>query len=273
MVVGVLKRIFGRGVDWGEPEPHDPGAIITGMDDSILDEAISRFTFIKGELERLKYKIVSEIDQYFARMQQAAKRGDREEVETYAAEIVMKRKVLKAIIAYVKLLDHVISKLRTSKDATEVGKHLASIEYVMAMVASYLAHENPEIVVAINNTINQAENVIRNSNLLVDNLPKPSVTQDPEVRKLVAMVFAEAQKEAEVLTPSLPAYAEIDYAELESKLLDHIRRNNGVLNVRKAAEELGVTPQTVKEVLYRLQRKGVISITGKTGREGEALTA
>jgi len=274
MVVGVIKRIFGRGVEWGEPEPYDPGAAaLAGFDDSILDEAISRLTFLRDELGRLKYKIVNEVDEYYRRMQDSAARGDRESVETFAAEIVMKQKVLKAVIAYIKLLDYVIAKLRSSKDVTELAKHFAGIEYVMGMVANYLAHESPEMAVMISNTISQAESVIRNSQILVESLPKPVITQDAEVRKLIAQAFAEAQREAEILTPQLPAYAQIDYEALEKQLIEHIQRNNGVLNVRRAAEELGVTPQTVKEVLYRLQKKGVITITGKTTGQGEALYA
>jgi hypothetical protein len=89
---------------------------------------------------------------------------------------------------------------------------------------------------------------------------------DPEVREILKSTFEEAATEIEAIAPKAPNV--IDYEEIEEKLLAYIKANNGVIRPKRAAKELGVPPAIIKETLYRLARKGKISLS-KTSQEAQ----
>ncbi len=275
MVVGILRKILGGRPAWDYEEGYqpDPLAGVPSEVEALIDEVIVRLKMVRDELEKLKYKVTDEINAYFAKYKRARMTGSRDEMEVAAAEIVLKKKVLKMILAYIKLLDLTIARVHDAKDVNTLAKSMLNLSTAMNLIQAYLAEESPEMVAKMSTTIIEAQNVVRTVGQLVNSLPQPqSVAQlDPEIKQLLAMSFREANEEAEEIVPKLDPVAEkkLDYDKLEARLLDYIRANNGVLKVREAAAYLGVSPAVVKEVLYRLQKKGVIKISGG----GQASTA
>ncbi len=172
------------------------------------------------------------------------------------------------LLAYIKLLEATISRIKHTRDLAEVAKLFMSINILMKNMEGY-TYDFPELTSVFAQFTTAAQNIIGQTSIVSNSLPMPaSVAElDPEVKKMLASAFEEAEKETKNLVPTIPEPMNIDYVELERKLLDYIRINGGVLNVRKASQHLGVSPRIVKEVLYRLEKKGIIRITGKASQQ------
>ncbi len=273
MVVGALKRIFGGKPSWGGDEAVDPLAGVPGEADFDFDGVIAQLELARSRAAQVYYGVMDEIGKLNDQLYRAVKERDRDAAEVAAAELVVKKRVAKALLAYLKLLDIAIGRIKHTRSLTELSKTFASIVVLLRSFDSYM-YDNPELSTVFAQFASTAESIISHTGLATKSMPLPrSVAElDPEIRQTLAMVWQEANKETENLLPSVPESVAVDYAVLESRLLEHIKANGGVLNVKKAAEELGVSPRMVKEVLYRLEKKGVIRITQKT-QAGGALHA
>ncbi len=264
MVVGIIRRLVGGRPGWGSVEESlDPLAGVPDQAEAALDEIIAKLRVAKEELEALKYKITEEVNAYYQAYLEAKRRNNRDEMELAAAEIVVKKKILKAVIAYIKLLNAAIARINDARDVGTASKIMLSLEPAFRMLHQYLVQESPEAAARLMQVVNYAESAVSSVGTVVESMPTARVPllADPEVGKFLAETFREANVEAEMITPKIePAKPAIDYEALEKRLLEYIKANGGVLRVREAAARLGVPPSAVKEALIRLQRKGVIRI-------------
>ncbi len=273
MVVDVIRRIFSRPAakDWGEvwgevEEPGVPGFL--AQDSPAFTELLTRLKMSQEELDRLKRKLVDDLHRLKESMIIALKNNDKDTAETIAADIVLKKKVLKGIIAYIKLLSIMESRLETARTLDNVTAIARYMDPILRGLGEYIESVSPEFVATLYSTRDVVSQIYRSTSALADTMPsKLSITEfDSEVRDLIKQAMEEAHIESEALVPEVPKT--IDYEELEAKLIDYIKSRNGVISLKAAARDLGVSPKVVKEVLYRLASKGVITVTkNKAGAE------
>ncbi|MCE4605175.1 MAG: hypothetical protein F7C08_01405 [Desulfurococcales archaeon] len=272
MVVGTLKKLLGIGVDreWASGvEVQDPVGTYGFPGPEIdYDEIIARLQVAKMEIDRMKYQLLSEIDKLNTRLLEAARRRNMDAMEEYAAEIVLKKKVLKSVIMYQKLINIAINRVNEARSIESLVKALAPLDYAMRGMNEFLYTMSPEIVTKLNAIKESTERLIRGTDMLADGLPRGRVNLgvDEEVKREIARALREAQVESDKLIPNIPiqgiAREKIKKRDLEKELLDYIKKSGGgVINLKKAAEELGVDVAELKKALYRLQEKGLIKVS------------
>jgi len=268
VVLGIIKRLKGKPA-WDAEEAVDPlSGVPQGDSEEWFSNIIAQLEVARDRAKQVYYKMTNELEKLHARFHDAVMRKDRDSAELIAAEIVVKKRHLKVLLAYTKLLEAAITRINNTRDLTNVAKIFASMNVVMKSMEGYM-YDFPELLAQMAQFATATQNVISQTSLVSKSLPMPaSISElDPEVKRMIATAFEEAEKETRNLVPSIPEPLTIDYGELEKKLLDYIKANGGVLNVKRAAQYLGVSPRIVKEVLYRLEKKGVVRITGGPARE------
>lgn len=277
MVVDVIKRIFSKPAakDWGEVwgEVEEPGVpSFLAQDSPAFTELLTRLKMSQEELDRLKRKLVDELHRLKESMIIALKNNDKDTAETIAADIVLKKKVLKGIIAYIKLLSIMESRLETARTLDNVTAIARYMDPILRGLGEYIESVSPEFVATLYSTRDVVSQIYRSTSALADTMPsKLSITEfDSEVRDLIKQAMEEAHIESEALVPEVPKT--IDYEELEAKLIDYIKARNGIISLKAAARDLGVSPKVVKEVLYRLASKGIITVS-KNKANAEATPA
>ncbi len=271
MVVGTLKKLLGIGVgrEWASgAEAQDP-ADAYGFPAAEIDydDIIARLQVAKMEIDRMKYQLLSEIDKLNTSLLEAARRRNMDAMEEYAAEIVLKKKVLKSVIMYQKLINIAINRVNEARSIESLVKALAPLDYAMRGMNEFLYTMSPEIVTKLNAIKESTERLIRGTDMLANGLPRGRVNLgiDEEVKREIARALREAQVESDKLIPNIPiqgiAREKIKKRDLEKELLDYIKKSGGVINLKKAAEELGVDVAELKKALYRLQEKGLIKVS------------
>ncbi|MEB3861132.1 MAG: hypothetical protein GSR84_02800 [Desulfurococcales archaeon] len=248
MVVGTLKKLLGIGVgrEWASgAEAQDP-ADAYGFPAAEIDydDIIARLQVAKMEIDRMKYQLLSEIDKLNTSLLEAARRRNMDAMEEYAAEIVLKKKVLKSVIMYQKLINIAINRVNEARSIESLVKALAPLDYAMRGMNEFLYTMSPEIVTKLNAIKESTERLIRGTDMLANGLPRGRVNLgiDEEVKREIAR-------------------EKIKKRDLEKELLDYIKKSGGVINLKKAAEELGVDVAELKKALYRLQEKGLIKVS------------
>ncbi|NOZ31158.1 MAG: GntR family transcriptional regulator [Crenarchaeota archaeon] len=273
MVFGIIKRLRGK-VAWSDEDVVNPTAGVPGDEFEFdFDGILAQLSVARDRAKEVYYRITDEIDNLHRKLHEAIKKHDRDTAEIVAAEMVVKKRHLKVLIAYIKLLEAAISRIKTTRDFTEIAKIFASVNLILKNMESYM-YDSPELTAVFAQFATAAQSIVSQTTVLSESVPVPnSIAElDPEVKKLLANAFEEAERETRNLAPSIPDHVAVDYEILENKLLNYLRMTGGVLNVRRAATELGVSPRIIKEVLYRLEQKGIVRITSKT-RSYEDLVA
>ena len=286
MVVDVLRRLgFFRGSSdpWSGGVEAAPAAGV-GLDDPgggfDFNEVLSRLQLAKTEIDTLKAQVVNEIQGLYERMLEAARRGDRDSLEVYAAEIVLKKRILTAVMAYSKMLAIAIARIQDARSLEQVTRIVLGIEYAVRGLDEYLSSVSPEMAARLSGILAATERSIAGTVFMADSLPMPrsALDLDPEVEKEIARVMAEVRREVDELVPTrdiervAASRRQVKSAAasrtggrreekpLEERLLDYIKSRRGRIKLSEAARDLGATPEEVREALRRLQEKGLIKV-------------
>ncbi len=258
VVVDIVKRIV-SGVSWGVRPKVFP-------DNSVdFDDIVARLHMAKIEVDSLKEHLIRDIEGHYDSMLSAARKGDSESLELMAAEVILKRKILASVITYSKLLALAIQRINDARNIETLVRVLAPLEYVMRAAGDYLTAVSPETAARLNSVIEATEKVIRSTDITASYMPAARLDLDPEVRREIARVVAEANRESEILTSN-----KVKTVSLEEKLLEHIKSSGAIINVGKTARELNVSPEEVREALKSLEARGLIKVYR---REAEASTS
>ncbi|WP_292319242.1 hypothetical protein [Caldisphaera sp.] len=252
MIGDVVKKFFARGqyketgLNQGE-----------GID---YDEILAQLGIVKMELDRIKTTIINEIQGYYEKMIDSKRSNDNEGAEMSAAEIVLKKRVLKAVLAYGNMIELAIRRIQDTRSLESIVKVLAPLKYAMSSMDEYLSGFAPEAVTSLSNVLEETEGVIRKTGIISNTIPQGKSVSElvPEASELITSAIAKAQKEAEQLSPKVPET--FDPEIIERKVFEYIKEKNGVLSLKKASEELGIPLNIIKATLYRLEARGIIKV-------------
>ncbi len=279
MVVDILRRIkqFAKGtpqqpVEWGEV-PEGVGVAFEEPVSPNYEETLALIRMVSEELSRIKFKLLDELAGLRRELQHAAKTGRRAEAELIAADYVLKRKVLHGVTVLEKMFNVVARRIETAQQMDTVRKLAGGIYPVIDQLTSYIATISPEFAGKMISTREALERLYRNTGIMAGTMDfnfSPAEI-DPEVKQLLQETFKEASSEVNQLAPNPPKV--IDYEDLEEKLVEYIKAHNGIIKLSKAAKDLGVSKEVVKEALYRLAKKGVISLSKQRSGHGQAAPA
>lgn len=233
-----------------------------GSDSIDFDEIAARLELAKLEVDRSRDQLTNEITSYYSKMEAALRANDSETAEMYAAEIVLKKRVLTALTAYSRLLGMAIQRVRDARNIEALVKSIATLEYWLRATNSYLAIASPELVGRLSNVIVSTENLIREVGVLANNIPTARVEVDPEVKQEIAAALAELGVKVQPQTPQ----------DLEKAVLDYVRAKGGKISINKVARELNTTPEAVKRALESLEAKGLVKIHRVAETPAESVT-
>ncbi|MDP8002685.1 MAG: hypothetical protein ACP5I6_02090 [Caldisphaera sp.] len=253
MIGDVVKKFFARGQSYKETSLSQE----EGID---YDGILAQLSIVKMEIDRVKTSLVNEIQGYYEKMVSSAKSKDTENMEINAAEIVLKKKVLKAVLAYGNMIELAIRRVQDTRNLESIIKIIGPLKYAMSAMDEYLTGLAPQAVTSLSNVIEATEGVIRKAGVITNAIPQGSSISEllPEASELMANALANAQKEADQLSPRVPD--SFDPEVIERKVLDYIRQTNGVLSLKKASQELGIPLNIIKDTLYRLEARGIIKV-------------
>lgn len=272
VVVGIIKRILsGKG---GLSASWDAGAEATagvglnlgaGAEDGLdYDSVMANLEYKRMEVEQVKDMVVREIKESYDSIVKMLREGDRETAELLAAEVALKKNIVKALSLVSKLLKLAIARIRTAKTAEEAVKALGPVVAVLRSVGPYLANVSPELAVQISAIRDEIERLYMVPGLNVGGIDTKSVLDmAPEAKRILREAAREASEELSHLLPEEPVEAVESVGsieELSAKLLEYIKENEGRLNIRKASRDLGVPVELVKATLHYLEGRGAIRV-------------
>ncbi len=297
MVVDVLRRILGLGrsgsvedyaAQWGGvdylqgvpgAEAGAPAGAAVTVD---YDAIVASLEYHKREVDSLRDMLVSEIDDAYRRMVEAARQGDRDVLEALAVEAALKEKLVRALTMLSKLIQIAIGRVRTAKSTEEAVKAIQPVVMMMRTVNESFASLAPELAVQLDAIREEAEKIYAFQGFSVPVQVRSIADVMPDAKELIRKAMIEANKDAEKILPKPPAEVakaakpQVDVDEVASRLLEYIKANGGRLRVSEAARALGVSPEIVRLALRRLEEKGVIRLqratrqTPKGSQAGEA---
>jgi predicted transcriptional regulator len=253
----VLRRAF----SWGRGEAE--GVDVLGQQEGInYDDILAQLNIVKSEVDRYKLKLLGEINEYHTKLVGAIRAHDNESIEINASELVIKKRVYKLVASYGHLIGIAIERIKDARTMEAITKALAPLHYAMGAISNYLSGLAPDATASLASVFESTESVIRKVNVLSSVLPegRSLALLDDDVKKAISEAMAEAQAETEKLTPQVPRA--VSPEELEAKLIEYIKASGGVIRVSKVAEELGVSPAAVRDMLARLEAKGVLKVEG-----------
>ncbi len=271
MVVDALRRILGRtGV--GEEAAPEYGVF---YDVSPHDELISRLQRVKVEFDNIKYRLINEIESEERRLVEAIKKGDSEEINEIAATIMVKKNMLKGAMTLTRIISMSIGMIENARNLEAMAAAIAGVNMALKAYGEHLSAVNPEAMSAIAEFIDESQKIIASTMTASANMPshKLDFTSDPQIREIIAKAAREAMKESDRIVGPIDELIREAKAktpeDIEKDLLDYIKKNNGVVRIREAASQLGVTPEEVKQALFRLHEKGLVQIKGGSSREAQ----
>ncbi|WP_131159979.1 hypothetical protein [Aeropyrum pernix] len=267
MVIDIVRKLGIISWSPGAKAGHEPGYGEEGVD---YDEILARLQLTKTEVDSMKNIVLAEINRFYDRMLDAARRRDYDALHINAAEIVLKKRILKALTMYSRLIELAIVRIQDARSIESLAKALAPLEFAMRAMDEYLAATSPEIAARLTSIVQSTERVVRSTALTVNNIPVPAATVeiDPEIKREIRRVLSEVSKEVDDLVPDperIMGGRGGGEDEIDQKVYEYVKRSGGVVRISKIAAELGVEKEDIIKSLRRLQQKGLIRIA--SGRE------
>ena len=285
-IAGIFRRFWGAGK--GEVETATSQTSIDGGFD--FDDLIAKLQLAKIEVDRVKHQVLEEARLHASRLVEAVKRRDRDSAQIHAAELVLKKKMYKALSTYSRLLELAIVRVQDARSIESLAKALTPLEFAMRAMDDYLAATSPEVAARLASIVEAAERVVRGTSFMASNLPmaRSPAEIDPEIQREIARVMAEVAREADEVMPSFDVDVELEGRvgntrvkgstrlttikaearaarsdeEVDRMVLEYIKSSGGVVKLSKAAKDLGLSKEELIKALRRLSDKGLIKIAG-----------
>nr|MEB3860089.1 hypothetical protein [Desulfurococcales archaeon] len=200
-IIEAIRKLMGKNTVAGDDAGYNPlyGIGIEGLD---YDDLVARLQVAKLEVDRIRQHLVNEIREHYESLQEAARSRDKEAMAASAAEIVLKKRVLRSVIAYGKLIETAIQRINDARNIEAIIKAITPLDYVLATMNDYLSTISPESVAKLNSVISQAEMMVRSTSSLASSLPVAKQEPlDPEVQKLIENALRQAHTESESIAP------------------------------------------------------------------------
>ena len=280
MVVGIIRRILGRDASQVVWDARAASDVTSGVGLGIADDyadydsVMANLEYKRMEIEQVKEMVAMEIKETYDAIVRSVKEGDRETAELLAAEVALKKNIVKALSLVSKLLKLAVTRIRTAKTTEEAVKALGPVVAVLRSVSPYLSNVSPELAVQIASIREEIERLYSMPGIQVQGLDTKGILDlVPEAKNVLRQAVREASEDVSRLLPEEPREAsevEVDIEEAAARLIEYIKANGGRLNVKKAAQELGLSPSLVRAALRHLEKRGLIKLAPRRP-QGEAL--
>lgn len=204
---------------------------------------------------RSKYdEITARSKEYFEQVVEALTSGDEERASIYAEEIAEIKRLASVLVKTQLVLEQVKLRLETILEVSELIGLVVPLLSLIAEVGDEVAEVAPDTAKNLQELATYIENF---SNVSSVNEIRVSMIQelDGEAQK----ILEEAQKAAaERVRQSFPDVPKL--SDEEKLVYSYVSKTNSEIDLRKCAKELGIDVKQVKEILERLEEKGLIEL-------------
>ncbi|HDJ66241.1 MAG TPA: hypothetical protein ENF33_00800 [Nitrososphaeria archaeon] len=206
---------------------------------------------------RSKYgEMVARSKEYFEEVVQALMNGDENRASIYAEEIAEIRRLAGIVIKTQLVLEQVKLRLETILEISDVLGLLIPLISLVAEVEDEVRGVAPEAAESLRELASCIEDFTSISGAGEEVIQVPKEL-DAEALK----ILEEAQKKAAERVKS--AFPDVPKLSEEEKLVySYISASDEELDLKRCARELGLDEDQIRDVLRRLEQKGLIQLVG-----------
>lgn len=206
---------------------------------------------------RSKYEeITARSKEYFEYVVEALVFGDEERASIYAEEIAEIKRLASVLVKTELVLEQVKLRLETILEVSELIGLVVPLLSLIAEIGDEVAEVAPDAAKNLHELAVYIEDFSSTSSV---NELRVSVLQelDEEAQK----ILEDAQKAAaERIRQSFPDVPKL--SEEEKLVYIYVSKTDSEIDLKKCAKELGIDVKQIKEILERLEEKGLIELVG-----------
>ena len=239
-----------------------------GLGDPFLDEEAREeiklrleqsLNQLNAQIMKLKSKyqeMMNKSKEYFERVVEAMMSGDEDRASIYAEEIAEIRKLANMIMKTQLLLEQVKLRLETIIEVSELIGLVVPLLSLIAEVEDEVSGVAPEAASNLHELASYIQNFAETTSMI-----NPAQPLQEELSEDVKKVLEEARKAAaEKIKESFPDVPKL--SEEEKLVFSYISKSGSEIDLRKCAKELGIDARQVKQILEKLEEKGLIELVG-----------
>ena len=239
-----------------------------GLGDPFLDEEAREeiklrleqsLNQLNAQIMKLKSKyqeMMNKSKEYFEQVVEAMMSGDEDRASIYAEEIAEIRKLANMIMKTQLLLEQVKLRLETIIEVSELIGLVVPLLSLIAEVEDEVSGVAPEAASNLHELASYIQNFAETTSMI-----NPAQPLQEELSEDVKKVLEEARKAAaEKIKESFPDVPKL--SEEEKLVFSYISKSGSEIDLRKCATELGIDARQVKQILEKLEEKGLIELVG-----------
>lgn len=239
-----------------------------GLGDPFLDEEAREeiklrleqsLNQLNAQIMKLKSKyqeMMNKSKEYFEQVVEAMMSGDEDRASIYAEEIAEIRKLANMIMKTQLLLEQVKLRLETIIEVSELIGLVVPLLSLIAEVEDEVSGVAPEAASNLHELASYIQNFAETTSMI-----NPAQPLQEELSEDVKKVLEEARKAAaEKIKESFPDVPKL--SEEEKLVFSYISKSGSEIDLRKCAKELGIDARQVKQILEKLEEKGLIELVG-----------
>jgi len=206
---------------------------------------------------RSKYgEMVARSKEYFEEVVQALMNGDENRASIYAEEIAEIRRLAGIIVKTQLVLEQVKLRLETILEISDVLGLLIPLISLVAEVEDEVRGVAPEAAESLRELASCIEDFTSMSETGEEIIQVPKEL-DAEASKILEEAQKKAAERVKDAFPDVPKLSE------EEKLVySYISASDEELDLKRCARELGLNEDQIRDVLKRLEQKGLIQLVG-----------
>ncbi|RLF97441.1 MAG: hypothetical protein DRN65_00835 [Thaumarchaeota archaeon] len=206
---------------------------------------------------RSKYEeMTAKSKEYFEEVVEALISGDEGRASIYAEEIAEIKRLASILVKTQLVLEQVKLRLETILEISELMGLVVPLLSLITEVGDEVAGIAPDAAKNLHELATYIEDFSNVSSVNELKVDAPEEL-DEEARK----ILEEAQKTAaERVKQSFPDVPKL--SEEEKLVYSYVSKTDSELDLKKCAEELGIDAKHVKEILGKLEEKGLIELVG-----------
>ncbi len=221
-----------------------------------LEESLSQ---LSAQIMKLKSKYQEMMDRskdYFEQVVDALISGDEGRASIYAEEIAEIRRLASVVVKTQLVLEQVKLRLETILEVSELMGLVIPLLSLIAEVEDEVAGAAPEAAKNLHELATYIEDFTSGTTAADFDISVPEEANE-EAKKILEEAQKAAADRVKQAFPDVPKLSE------EEKLVyTYVAKTDSELDLRKCARELGIDVREVKQILEKLEEKGLIELVG-----------
>jgi len=221
-----------------------------------LEQSLSELNAQIMKLRSKYEEMTAKSKEYFEQVVEALISGDEGRASIYAEEIAEIKRLASILVKTQLVLEQVKLRLETILEISELMGLVVPLLSLITEVGDEIAGVAPDAAKNLHELATYIEDFSNVSSVNELKVGAPEEL-DEEARK----ILEEAQKAAaERVKQSFPDVPKL--SEEEKLVYSYVSKTDSELDLKKCAKELGIDVKHVKEILGKLEEKGLIELVG-----------